>query len=535
MKLSKTILVSKLQKLYRKAAHEQLTDNAAESIFPDLPKISRKKFIRNTGLASASLLIPDFLGAITRSESNAPKPVVAIIGAGIAGLHACHILAKQEGRFDIMLYEGSKRTGGRIFTAKNLLADNITTELGGEFVDSTHTDMLSLIDEFGLETYDCKKDIEENSFPEHTYFFGGQVREEREIIDELKNIIPRLQADKLRIKDETEVIKLDKLSLAIYLQQLKLQKWFYDLIYWAFTAEFGLDASQLSCVNFIDMVGLDTGEHFEIFGDSDERFKIKGGNQSLTDAMTVKLAAHIRYSHKLTAISKTGSKLKLTFENGRTTLADYVLLAIPFSVLRSVKIDPAIRIPDNKQAMISAMQYGTNSKLLLGFNERIWRNQRSSGYLINETIQNGWDNSQMQNDNKGSGGFTVFLGGKQGRELKEDDIVATKYLDKLELAFHGVKGVHNKKRRVFNWSKYPFTLGSYACYKTGQWSVFDPAEMMKPVGNLFFAGEHCSDKFQGFMNGGAETGRMAAEGIIKAIEEKGISLFLPENTNESVA
>jgi monoamine oxidase len=31
---------------------------------------------------------------------------------------------------------------------------------------------------------------------------------------------------------------------------------------------------------------------------------------------------------------------------------------------------------------------------------------------------------------------------------------------------------------------------------------------------VFFAGEHCSVDYQGFMNGGAETGRLAAEKII---------------------
>ena len=37
------------------------------------------------------------------------------------------------------------------------------------------------------------------------------------------------------------------------------------------------------------------------------------------------------------------------------------------------------------------------------------------------------------------------------------------------------------------------------------------------MGNLFFAGEHCSRDFQGFMNGGAQTGPMAAEAILQRI------------------
>ncbi|RYE27208.1 MAG: FAD-dependent oxidoreductase, partial [Sphingobacteriaceae bacterium] len=55
--------------------------------------------------------------------------------------------------------------------------------------------------------------------------------------------------------------------------------------------------------------------------------------------------------------------------------------------------------------------------------------------------------------------------------------------------------------------------GSYACYKVGQYTTIRGAEQ-KPVGNLYFAGEHCSLDFQGFMNGAAETGRLAAEEIM---------------------
>ncbi|MGQ0645243.1 MAG: FAD-dependent oxidoreductase, partial [Elusimicrobiota bacterium] len=58
-----------------------------------------------------------------------------------------------------------------------------------------------------------------------------------------------------------------------------------------------------------------------------------------------------------------------------------------------------------------------------------------------------------------------------------------------------------------------FSRGSYACYTPGLWTSLAGAEG-EPVGNLFFAGEHCSSEFQAYMNGGAETGRKAAEAIL---------------------
>ena len=38
-----------------------------------------------------------------------------------------------------------------------------------------------------------------------------------------------------------------------------------------------------------------------------------------------------------------------------------------------------------------------------------------------------------------------------------------------------------------------------------------------PVGNLFFAGEHCSYDFQGYMNGAAQSGADAAKAVMAEV------------------
>jgi monoamine oxidase len=46
----------------------------------------------------------------------------------------------------------------------------------------------------------------------------------------------------------------------------------------------------------------------------------------------------------------------------------------------------------------------------------------------------------------------------------------------------------------------------------------DPTERVEvSVGNLIFAGEHTSDEYYGFMNGGAQTGRLAAEAVLRRL------------------
>jgi len=68
----------------------------------------------------------------------------------------------------------------------------------------------------------------------------------------------------------------------------------------------------------------------------------------------------------------------------------------------------------------------------------------------------------------------------------------------------------------FFWARYPYTLGSYASAKPGQYTtlldvVADPAL----DGRVQFAGEHTSVDFLGYMNGGVESGNRASAALIE--------------------
>ena len=56
-------------------------------------------------------------------------------------------------------------------------------------------------------------------------------------------------------------------------------------------------------------------------------------------------------------------------------------------------------------------------------------------------------------------------------------------------------------------------MGSYSCWMPGQYTKFGGSEGLRQ-GNCHFAGEHCSQGFQGFMEGGATEGARAAQEII---------------------
>ena len=67
-----------------------------------------------------------------------------------------------------------------------------------------------------------------------------------------------------------------------------------------------------------------------------------------------------------------------------------------------------------------------------------------------------------------------------------------------------------------HWPSHPWTLGSYACFRPGDWTGFRGA-MGESVGGLHFAGEHCAPETQGFMEGGCESGETAAAAVLAAL------------------
>jgi monoamine oxidase len=516
MPQSRTPLIKALQTAFKKSlgSDEGPVNLAAGTELPHQSAYDRRRFILDALKTGTSIGIARWWWpSAAFAQIGHRAPVISIIGGGMAGLNAAYRLKKAGLRS--IVYEAADSLGGRINTFRNLLGDGLTTEAGGEFIDSSHLDMLALASEFGLERYDTLASSETKLIRDD-YFIKGNRYNERQIINEFRQIATRIKQDNASLPDENygaspKARALDQLSIEEYLTKLGARGWFFDLLDAAFTSEFGLNISQQSSLNFITMIGTDTSKgKFEIFGESDERYKIKGGNDTLIRELARRLGNQIATDHKLHSLTRNGTAYTLNFGDKGDFKADYVIIAIPFSVLRHVDI--RVELPPTKKLAIEQLGYGTNSKLVLGLNDRIWRRQGFSGYLLNDVIQNGWDNSQMQNGNRGTGGYTVFLGGDEGNKLREEN--RSTYLSALDAAYNGAIVQFNNRSKVFNWPSNPNTLGSYSCYKVGQWSTISGVEG-EAVENLFFAGEHCSSDFQGYMNGAAESGRKAAHAIIR--------------------
>ena len=500
-------------------------------------RLHRRQFIGDVTKAGVALSAAGLLNGCRKAadlfveeppvskESNfkSTQPKIVVLGAGMAGLNCAYQLKKTG--YASSVYEASRRVGGRIYSEQNVISPSQMTELGGEFIDTEHKDMLKLCREFNLPLLDTLSPTEAELLRD-TFFIDNRFYSEAEVLAAFEPYQKRIAADIRSLpltmtfeQHDSQTLYFDNLSIKAYLDSIAMDGFLRKGIEIAYLTEYGLETEEQSSINFLYLFSANTSQGFQIFGSSDERYKVAGGNQRVTDALYNQVRSQVVTERKLIRIKQAARGYTLTFNIGsrtETVQADMIICTIPFSVLRD--IDFEVSLPQWKKNAIDNLGYGTNSKLFLGFSLPIWRSYNHSGYMFsNGEIQTGWDNTQLQNG--GGAGFTVYQGGKKGLALGSGtpQSQAPKFVSQLEQMWPGCAPAFTGRANRMHWPEHPFTKGSYACYRPGQYTTIRGAEI-KPVGNLFFAGEHCSSYFQGFMNGAAETGRIAAEEVVKAIK-----------------
>jgi monoamine oxidase len=513
MRNTKTALFATLRRVFQLAL--QTTEPAEMDA-------SRRRFLE-TG-AKSLLLGSAATFPVLRPFSGALVPRIAIVGGGIAGLNALHHLKKNG--LDATLYEASGRCGGRIFTVQDAMGEGTWTEFGGEFIDTNHADMWDLAKTFELELIDFAQPSEKNLHAE-AFFFEGRHHSLKEAVAAFRTFAPRMKRDIERLPDNIDwqttdpfAVKLDNTRLSVYLGRVGAQGWVKRFIEVAYESEYGLSPQVQSAHNLLLLISPRVRHRkIDLFGESDERYKVRGGNQRITDALAQRYAAHIQTNRALQSIRTEGSAAySLTFSGTNApVVADFVILALPFTKLRQCEL--RLPLPPKKLQCIRELGMGTNAKLMLGMNTHFWRKQGYSGLVYSDNgIPNGWDNAQLQTPDSGPAGLSILFGGPSGLKVGEGTPEAQKdiYLQKWNQVYPGAAAQYSGKTARMHWPTYEHNLGSYICYTKGQYTTIGGWEAT-PVDHVFFAGEHCGGAFSGFMNGAAQSGREAAAAVLKKV------------------
>ncbi len=523
--MARSSLFTHLQRALKLAAYCEKegvsTDEAYERL--QIFQLNRRSFLSRAAavvgtMASASV--------ISRPVLAAPTSRVVIVGAGLAGLTCAYRL--QQAGAAAQVLEASERIGGRMFTLRNAFPERQSTELGGEFIDSGHTSLRQLARELGLKLIDLQ--AASKGLTEEAYYFEGRLIPQRDLVEAFRPVATEIRKDLATLTGDGDVTylapnngeTLDRLSLREWLATRVENVTLRALLDVAYVGEYGLETDQQSPFNLLFLIGQTPGK-FEVFGDSDQRYRIIEGNDSVTRRLGERLRRPVQFGTRLEALRQNsrGTYILTVNQNGRIQdmEADQVVLTLPFSLLQ--KVDLQLPLPEVKLRAIQTLGYGTNAKIIAGFNRRVWQQQGSNGSAFSDLpFQESWETSLGQ---PGNGGLlTDFLGGSRGLAANQGNAQeqARAFATQFDQLYPGTAATYSGKAIRFHWPSAPFALGSYACYLPGQYTTIRAAEG-EAVDNLFFAGEHTSLEFQGYMNGASETGERAASEVMAKIRKSG--------------
>ncbi len=516
---------------------ESIRESQDHEVLSGQRALTRRRFLAGSATAAAALALPQrSFGSLVR------EPRIAIVGAGVSGLNCALALADKGMRSTV--YEASSRIGGRMFSnANGYWSDHQVTEWCGELIDTDHVTIQKLAARFGLVLDDLT--AAEPLGSKDTCYFDKGYYPHAQLLKDFAPVHQAVVADSdaagypTTWQSHTPAgLKLDAMSVWDWIESRvpgghasKLGQ----LLDVAYTIEYGGDTTEQSALNLVYLLS-GSNKSFQIFGASDERYHVRGGNQQIPSAIAAHLATldmPVMSGRSLTAIRRrSDGAFALTFEKGgvlQDELADLVVLTLPFAVLRTLDYSRA-GFDDLKDKAIQQLGRGRNGKLQLQFKQRLWNESGAwgigNGASYSDTgYQNTWEPTRGQSGSLGV--LNDYTGGKV-TALKQTKAAfayggnpnvhadAKVFLNQIQPVFPGLPQLWNGKATSSLPHLSPLFNCSYSFWRVSQYHTIAGYEGVRQ-GNVFFAGEHTSQDYQGFMEGAASEGKRAAREILKQL------------------
>ena len=491
------------------------------------PRPQRRAFLTRSAALCAAGSIPQW---ITPAQARDARSRVAIVGAGLAGLTAAYAL-RQAGVY-ATVYEGSPRVGGRCWTDTATFAEGQIAERGGELIDTSHVAIRELAAGFGLALDDLLDAEPPGS--QGVVDFDGTAYPFAEIQRDFVAIQPALARDAAILGDDLPTYR-QHTSAQRRLDLTSAAQWidtnvpggttsrFGRLLVNAYGEELGAEPEEISAITVVSLLAGSPSDRFSPYEESDQRFHIRGGNAQLVERLAEPVGAQIELRTRLLALARgTDGRYQLTLLRDGTEQVvrfDRVILALPFSLLRVVDIGQADFRP-RKRRSIDELGMGRNTKLQLQFTRRWWLDGNGNGEIRTDSaFQTTWEVTRAQPG--AAGVLNCFSGGATAVRAGQDDIDARarSALRELERIHPGAAATWNGRVIRNAWDRNPWSLGSYALIRPGQYTAFYGVEG-EPEGHVYFAGEHTSIESQGYLNGAVESGQRAAGEVLASLGAK---------------
>ncbi|MEO8256749.1 MAG: NAD(P)/FAD-dependent oxidoreductase [Acidobacteriota bacterium] len=434
---------------------------------------------------------------------------VLVAGAGLAGLAAAHDLMIDGA--EVTVVDARSRLGGRVWTVRTGFADGQHAEAGGDLIDESQHEIRALADELGLKQSRILPGGFGYALPDGAGKTRIVSRSAGRGWDRLaKTLEHAVRPYRLAEQrwDSPIAADLAHRSVAQWLEEIKADEELRDTLT-GLRGFFLADPEELSLLALVDQFASESQQA------PWKTYRIDGGNDRLAAAIGARLGDRIKLNTEVVAVSHRGREVRISLKNGRDVshlTRNYIVFAMPATLLRRTPITPAL--PAQQHEAIARLKYGRATRTLLQFSKRFWRapgRQRAFGSPL--PFGAVWEGNEEQ---RGRAGILTLLAGGAASDLtqsmtsKDGTAGLIDSLDWLGARSAQLLGSHQTV-----WEADPWARGGYAFFDPS----YDPALrawLARPCGRLFFAGEHTSIRWQGYMNGAIESGRRAAAEISAA-------------------
>jgi monoamine oxidase len=441
---------------------------------------------------------------------------VLVAGAGLAGLTAARELGKKGAAVTVI--DARDRVGGRVLTVREPFLDSGHAEAGADLIDESQTEICGLIAAVGLRTVNILSD---------GFASVRQIGPRRRIAGQRawkdlgKYLQPEVRAFCVSEQrwDGGVASSLARESVAQWLERIHAPQALKDVAT-GLRGFFLADPDQLSLLALADQYADDGAPGRE------KMFRIVGGNDRLPHRLARALGSSLRLQTILRRITQTQDGVIAALEsNGRIDEArfDYLICAMPATTVRDVAFTPDL--PEHQRHATTMLKYGAATKTALQFDSAPWRKRgKPRAFGTPFSIGAVWDGNEEQLRARRSaatarqaGILTLLAGGSASAATRE--MLATEGPSRLvsELSWLNLRNTELKAWASVTWEDERWSRGGYAFFDT----KFPPSLrywLARPFGRIFFAGEHTSLRWQGYMNGAVETGLRAAEEVVHSLQ-----------------
>jgi Flavin containing amine oxidoreductase/NAD(P)-binding Rossmann-like domain len=390
---------------------------------------------------------------------------VIVIGAGLAGLAAADALAREG--VEVTVLEATERVGGRVWSVPFYGLG--TVERGAEFVLPGESEIIGLVERFGLEVFE-KGMLYANREPRGV----GPITTE-----EVRAGFDRLVA--ARVSGQTVAEALRDVPGPI-------------------AAALGTRA-QIS--NAYDFGDLGVEEFFtETGGINDLPTRtVLGGNMRIAECLASSLKDPVRLRTPATAVSHSDGGVVISTSDGQLQ-ADAAVVAVPASVVDDIDFNPGL--PAAKRS--TALRFGHAAKLFVALK----RPATPSAVMSVPDIY--WCWTQLGPSGEPLPVLGAFAGSQEALDDLEVDSGPERWLALLSELRPDLE-LDTTRVLLATWHDQP-SFRSIVVARSVSAPV-DDDELARPIGRLAFAGEHTAGpEWHGSMEGAVRSGQRAAHDVL---------------------